>query len=85
MFFSNQIQLAYKSTFSDGTKIRHSIAWECYYCCNYYGRKETFDRNIENFIGQTGIIYNFNIQNLVTYEDNLRYKGNMLLVIYIDF
>ena len=57
MFFSNQMQLAYKSTFSDGTKIRHSIAWECYYCCNYYGTKEKFDRNIE-------ILYRSNRNNI---------------------
>ena len=47
--------------------------------------KKNLTEILKYCIGQTGIIYNFNIQNLVTYEDNLRYKGNMLLVIYIDF
>ena len=31
------------------------------------------------------IVYNFNNQNLVTFEDNLGYKGDLPVVAYIDF
>ena len=31
------------------------------------------------------MIYDFNIQNLVTFEDNLKYKGNIPLCVYADF
>ena len=35
--------------------------------------------------GIPGVVYNFNNQNLVTYQDNLKYKGNIPITIYFDF
>ena len=31
-----------------------------------------------------GIVYNFNNQNLISYQDNLRAKGDVPFVIYFD-
>ena len=35
--------------------------------------------------GQSGVIYNFNVQSLVAFEDNKKYKGDLLLTACIDF
>ena len=35
--------------------------------------------------GQPGYVYNFNTQNLITFEENSKYKEDMPLVAYIDF
>ena len=35
--------------------------------------------------GVPGIIYNFNNQNLVSFEDDFGYKGDLPVVVYIDF
>ena len=43
------------------------------------------DRYTKNCIGQPGIIYNFNTQNLVFFEDNITYKSVIPLAAYIDF
>ena len=40
---------------------------------------------MEHCSGFSGIVYNFNNQNLVTFEDNLGYKGNFPVIAYIDF
>ena len=85
MLFSVKIQLAYRSTFSENKKIRHGSAFQCYFCCNYYGRKNKFDRHIENCIGRPDYLYNFNIQNLLTFEENLKFKRDIPLTAYIDF
>ena len=85
LFFPNEMHLAYRSMFSEGHRIKHSSAWECYYCSNYYVKKSKFDKRWENCSGQLEIIYDFNIQNLVTYEDNIKCKGNTPLLAYIDF
>ena len=55
------------------------------FCCNYYGRKDKFDRHIENCTGRTGYVHNFNIQNLLTFEENLKFKCDIPLTAYIDF
>ena len=38
------------------------------------------EKHLENCSGQSGIIYDFNIQNLLTYEDNIKYKDDVPLV-----
>ena len=40
---------------------------------------------MEHCFGVPGIVYNFNSQNLVTFEDNLGYKGDLPVVVYIYF
>ena len=40
---------------------------------------------MEHCSGVPGIVYNFDNQNLVTFEDNLGYKGDLPEVAYIDF
>lgn len=35
--------------------------------------------------GIPGLIETFDKQNLVTFEDNLKYKGDLLFVSYCDF
>ena len=40
---------------------------------------------MEHCSGVTGIIYNFNNQNLVSSEDNVGYRGDLLVVVCIDF
>ena len=35
--------------------------------------------------GIPSIVYNFNYQNLVTFEENLKYKGDLPMVVYFDY
>ena len=82
---SNQLHLAYRSTYTDDNKLKHSSAGQCYYCSNYYGRRDKYERPLENCSGMQCVIYNFGTQNLVTFEENLEYNGNLPLVAYVDF
>ena len=50
-YFSAEVHLAYRGIFNDGEKIKHSTACKCYYCSNFYGRKDKYDRHIENCTG----------------------------------
>ena len=40
---------------------------------------------MENCLGVPGVIYNFNTQSLVSFEDNFHAKGDLPFVIYFDF
>ena len=40
---------------------------------------------MEHSCGAPHIVYSFNNQNLVTFEDNLGYKGDLPAVAYINF
>ena len=86
-FFSSQMNLAYRASFNDskGLKLKHGTAFQCYYCSHYFARKDRFDRHIENCTGIPGFVYNFNTQNLLTFEENLKFKRDIPLTVYIDF
>ena len=53
------------------------MAWQYYFCWNYYCRKDKYDC--------PGYVYHFNTQSLLTFEENLKYKGDIPLVAHIDF
>ena len=85
--FSSQMNLAYRASFSvDKTesKIKHGTAFQCY-CSHYFAQKDRFERHIKSCTGIPGFAYNFNTQNLLTFEENLKFKGNIPSAVYIDF
>ena len=84
-YFSNKINLAFRSTFSENGILRHGTAFKCHFCSNYYGRKDKYDRHLDSCTGKPGYIYNFNTQSLVTFVENLKYKSDIPLTAYIDF
>ena len=84
-FSSKRINIAYRTTFNENEKIRHRTAFQCYFYSNYYGRKDKFDRHIKNCTGRPGYVYNFNTQNLLTFEKSLKFKHDIPLTAFIDF
>ena len=48
-------------------------------------RKESQKRHMENCSGVPGVIYNFNTQSLISFEDNFHAKGDLPFVIYFGF
>ena len=85
MFFCRRINMAYITTFNENEKIRQGTSFQCYFCSNYYGKKDKFDRHIENCTGRPGYEYNFNMQNLLTFEENNKFKHDIPLTAYINF
>ena len=84
-FFSTDIRCAYRGTHEKGDGVEHVMPYECYYCSTFFGRKNMFERHIKYCSGKPGIVYDFNIQNVVSFEDNLKYKGDIPLCAYADF
>ena len=86
---TTDISKAYRSSCSqaekDKEKIVHGFAYEYYYCRNIFARPDKYRRHIEIFAGIPGIAYNFNNQNLITFEENLKYKGDLPMVVYFDY
>ena len=42
-------------------------------------------RHLENCSGKPGVIYNFNNQCLISYQDNFKNKGDLPFSIHFDF
>ena len=63
----------------------NNVPHECYYCGSFFASKQLFETHIKCCSGKPGIIYNFNIQNIVTFEENLKYMGDLTFSAYADF
>ena len=78
-YFSNKINLAFRSTFSENGILRHGTAVQCHFCSNYYRRKGKYDHHLDSCKSKPGW------QSLITFEENLKYKSDIPLTAYIDF
>ena len=86
-FFSNKIHLAYRTTYSHGekSKIKHGFGYRCHFCTKYFCREERLNTHLKACTGQPGYVYNFDTQNLLTFEQNIKLKHDIPLTAYIDF
>ena len=84
-FSTNDISKSYRNSCgATSDKISHGFAFECYYCGKFFARGDNQKRHIENCTGVPDIIYNFNDKNFITFEDNLKSKGDIPMAIYFD-
>ena len=84
-FFSAALNLTYRTTFSEGEKLRHGTAFQCFFYSKYYGKKNMWERHLENCTGRSGFVCNFNTRSLLTFQENLKYKYDVPLTVYNDF
>ena len=87
-YFTDKIHLAYRTTYSDSSKtnaIKHSNAFRCHFCTKFFCRRERFEKHLECCNGKPGFVYNFDTQNVLTFEDNLKLKHDIPITAYIDF
>ena len=84
-FFTDKIHLAFRTTYSEGDKIKHTSAFRCYYCTSFFSRKERFEKHLKSCTGKPGYVYNFDTQNILTFEENLKNKHDIPITAYIDF
>ena len=86
-YFSDDISKAYSSLHSKEKKgmSRMHKYYQCYYCNKFFILETRRKRHMENCSGRPGVVYNFNNQNLISYQDNFHAKGDVPFVIYFDF
>ena len=84
-YFSTQKHLAIRIAFNKSDKMKHNEEYECHHCSKFYARKSTYERHIKNCSGIPGILSKFWNQKLVSFEDTLKYRGDLPFVAYCDF
>ena len=88
-FVSSDMSKSFRYSFTSENSVRHAttgqVVYECYYCQKYMRDKGKFNKHVKVCSGKPGVIYNFNTQNLVTYENNIKYKGDLPMTFYFDF
>ena len=85
-YFSDDISKAYSSLHLAGEKMtRAHKCYQCYYCNKFFIQEMKQKRHMANCSERPGVVYNFNNQNLISYQDNFHAKDDVPFVIYFDF
>ena len=59
--------------------------YQCYYCNKFSIQEMRQKRHMANCSGRPEVVYNFNNQNLISYQDNFHAKCDVPFVNYFDF
>ena len=82
--FSTDLSKAYSSYYlageKKGLKWAHRV-YQCYYCNKFFNNSNKQKRHTKNCSGIPGIVYNFNNQILISYQDNFNAKGDVPFVV----
>ena len=65
--------------------LRAHKCYQCYYYNKFFILETRRKIHRKNFSGRPGVVYNFNNQNLISYQDNFHTKGDVPFVVYFDF
>ena len=87
-FFTDKLHLAYKAVYNETAKwkkLKSSCAFQCYFCSRFWTRKIKLETHMKNCTGKPGFVYNFQTRNLLTFEENIKFKRDVPLTTYIDF
>ena len=71
-YFSDDISKEYTTFYlkgKDGLRRAHTC-YCCYYCNKFFNQEMKQKIHIENCSGRPGVAYDFNNQNLISYQDN---------------
>ena len=87
-FFTDKLHLAYKAVYNETTKwdkLTSSCAFQCYFCGKFWTRQSKLAMHMKNCLGKPGFVDNFQTRNLLTFEENIKFKRDVPLTTYIDF
>ena len=83
------MHLAYRSCCSkklkDSYKTRHLATRQCYYCNKYFALKTTFLDHIKVCSGISEIVYKFENNKIISFQENFKYIGDLPSILYFDF
>ena len=86
-YFMSTIYRAFRASSSLGklNTIEHNHAYQCHSCSNFYCQNPTFEKHLQVCSSIPGIVYKFENQNLISYEDNFRFLADLPFIVYSDF
>ena len=88
--FTNHIHTAYKSYIGRFDKEKERISnrkiRQCHYCQNYFAKnKRAMQKHLSICAAKEGITYSFDNGQIIDYQDNFKYQGNVPFSVYFDF
>ena len=85
-FFTDNLKNAYRAVYLNGSQLRTAnTLYECFYCNEFWVVKSKYEKHVRVCGRKRGVVYDFDLKNIVTFEDNFKYMGNVPFSVYADF
>ena len=85
-FFTDQMFLAYKSYIGRMDRGKERVSSRCYFCENFFAKnEEAMKKHLTIFAAREGITYSFDNGQIITFQDNFKYLGDIPFTVYFDF
>ena len=89
-YFTDKIHPAHRSYLGKfvkrNEKIGHATGRQCPYCENVFAKtEENMKHHIKICTAKEGITYCFDNGNIISFQDNFRYLGDVPFTVYFDF
>ena len=89
-YFSPEIHLAFRGylgTFkNEQEKVYNRVVRQCYYCHHHFAKsKEKMQTHLSICAAKEGITYSFDNNQIIDYQDNYKYMGDLPFSVYFDF
>ena len=85
-YFTNDLKNAYRALYHKSQNIvTANTLYERYYCNDLLVTKSRYEKHLRVCGKKPGVIYDFMLKNIVTFQDNLKYRGDVPFCVYADF
>ena len=89
-FFTNNLHLAFRSYIGKKVKGEYKLqdptTRQCHYCKNcFVGSRNEFAKHVKRCSSIEGIIYSFDNNKIISFQDNFGHLGDVPFTVYFDF
>ena len=89
-YFTPKIQTAFKSYIGHIEKGKEKVinrtVRQCHYCQNYFAKNyDQMQKHLSICAAKEGITYSFDNFQIMDFQDNYKYIGDLLFTVYFDF
>ena len=81
-YFTDDLRNAYRALYLKSSQTRAAnTLYECFYCNEFWVGKSRFEKHTRACGKKPGVLYDFNLKTIGTFEDNFKYRGCSFLSI----
>ena len=85
-YFKDDLKNAYRAVYLRSSELTTAnTLYECFYCNEFWTVKSRYEKHLRTCGKKPGVVYDFNLKNIVTFEDNFKYRGDVPFSVYADF
>lgn len=84
-YFSKLMRKAYRVVSNKKNGVESTTADQCFACNKLFIEKKSLENHKRACSSMPGLVYKFENQNILTFEENVKFMGDLPFAIYFDF